>query len=67
MQQRICYLKGNGKGKVRETLDIWFYLIIIYPRLEGISDFEGNRPGNHQNSLESRPGNNKGIKYHWWL
>ena len=22
---------------------------------------------NHQNSLKSRPGNNKGIKYHRWL
>ena len=44
------------------------YLVLSYLlRLEGISDFEGNRPGNHQNSLKSRPGNNKGIKYHRWL
>ena len=50
------------EGKVRDSLDIWFYL-----RLEGISDFEGNRHANHQNRLKSRPGNNKGIKYHRWL
>ena len=43
------------------------YLVLSYLRLEGISDFEGNRPVNHQNSLKSRPGNNKGIKYHPWL
>ena len=43
------------------------YLVLSYLRLAGISDFEGNRPGNHQNSLKSRPGNNKGIKYHRWL
>ena len=43
------------------------YLVLSYLRLEGISNFEGNRPGNHQNSLKSRPGNNKGIKYHRWL
>ena len=42
-------------------------LVLSYLRLAGISDFEGNRPGNHQNSLKSRPGNNKGIKYHRWL
>ena len=43
------------------------YLVLSYLRLEGISDFEGNRPGNHQNSLKSRTGNNNGIKYHRWL
>ena len=43
------------------------YLVLSYLRLEGISDLGGNRPGNHQNSLKSRPGNNKGIKYHRWL
>ena len=64
MQQRICYLKGNGKGKSKGNFR---YLVLSYLRLEGISDFEGNRPGNHQNSLKSQPGNNKGIKYHRWL
>ena len=64
MQQRICYLKGNGKGKSQGNFR---YLVLSYLRLEGKSDFEGNRPGNHQNSLKSRPGNNKGIKYHRWL
>ena len=42
-------------------------MVLSYLRLEGISDLGGNRPGNHQNSLKSRPGNNKGIKYHRWL
>ena len=64
MQQKICYLKGNGKRKSQENFR---YLVSSYLRLEGITDFEGNRPGNHQNSLKSRPGNNKGIKYHRWL
>ena len=58
---RICYLKGSGKGKSQGNFR---YLVLSYLRLEGIIDFEGNRPGNHQNSLKSRPGNNKGIKYH---
>ena len=43
------------------------YLALFYLRLEGISDYEGNHPVNHQNSLKSRPGDNKGIKYHRWL
>ena len=43
------------------------YLVFSYLRLEGISDFEGNRPVNHQIRLKSRPGDNKGIKYHQWL
>ena len=54
------------EGKVSETLEI--YLVLSYYiwglSLEGISDFKGNRPVNHQNSLKSRPGNDKGIKYH---
>ena len=66
MQQRICDLKGNGR---MESQGNFRYLVLSYLRLEpeGISDFEGNRPRNHQNSLKSRPGNNKGIKYHRWL
>ena len=40
------------------------YLVLSYLGLEGISDFKRNFPVNHQNSLKSRPGNNKGIKYH---
>ena len=43
------------------------YLVLSYLRLEGISNFEGNCPINHQNSHKSRTGNNKGIKYHRWL
>ena len=42
----------NRKGKVRETLDIWFYLN-SYLRLGGISNFEGNCPANLHNSLKS--------------
>ena len=45
---------GMAKGNFR-------YLVLSYLRLAGISNFEGNRPGNHKNSLKSRPGNNKGI------
>ena len=52
VQQRICYLKGSGKGKSQGNFR---YLVLSYLRLEGISDFEGYRPGNHQNSLKSRP------------
>ena len=57
-------MKGNGEGKSQGNLR---YLVFSYLRLEGISDFEGNRPVNHQNSLKSRPGNNRGINYHRWL
>ena len=57
---RICDLKGNGRGKSG-------YLVLSYLRLEGISDFGGNRPVNHQNSLISRQGNNNGINDHRWL
>ena len=64
MRQRICCLTGNGKGKSQGNFR---YLVLSYLRLEGKSDFEGNRPVNRQNSLKSRPGNNKGnkgINYH---
>ena len=61
MQQRLCDLKGDGRGKSGGNLR---YLVLSYLRHEGIRDFEGNRTLNHQNSLKSRPGDNKGIKYH---
>ena len=61
MQQRICDLKGNDRRKSQGN---FWYLVLSYLRLEEISDFEGNHPVNHQNSLKSQPWNNRGIKYH---
>ena len=50
-------------GVLYYKLCVWVYPSNYYK----ISDFEGNRPVNHQKSLKSRPGDNKGIKYHRWL